>query len=288
MLSLFLLCVLASLPMLSGISEVNGIVIDGDMTDWDSIQPIVTDPIGNNPDPDIRSYDIVSAYVTNDSERLYFRVEFVGDHEAYFYLNITLRCNNDPQPYLLNLFIVDEYPFNSVVLTPGVSLTDEDTNQHPIPPGYSSERYFDTAMFDSDSSSATRSVEFYAPLAYFDYPTAIDMVFWNAASHLYIQDKAPDTGYVTYTLTPEVAIINLIDDIEAMNLQQGLDNNIDEKLSNALDSIEALNADLRNDVVNKLEALINVVVAQSGNKLTVEQADFLIAETQKIIDLIGV
>lgn len=87
--------------------------------------------------------------------------------------------------------------------------------------------------------------------------------------------------------TPESAIEDLIADVEGMNLQQGLDNSLDAKLSAALDALEALNAGQRNDAVNKLNALMNEVEAQRGKKLTNEQADYLIAEVQAIIDLIA-
>jgi len=86
--------------------------------------------------------------------------------------------------------------------------------------------------------------------------------------------------------TPEEAIVDLVENVESMNLQQGIDNSIDTKLENALESLDAINADQRNDAVNKLYALINSVEAQRGNKLTDEQADYLIAETLKIISLI--
>lgn len=88
------------------------------------------------------------------------------------------------------------------------------------------------------------------------------------------------------TPTPEQAIRDLIDIVESMNLQQGIDNSLDAKLTSALDALEALKADQRNDAINKLHAFINEVEAQREKKLTNEQADHLIAATQEIIDLI--
>ena len=88
------------------------------------------------------------------------------------------------------------------------------------------------------------------------------------------------------TLTPEQAILDLIDNVESMNLQQGIDNSLDAKLANVLASLEAFNAEQRNDSINKLYAFINEVEAQRGNKITNEQADYLVSETQRIIDLI--
>jgi hypothetical protein len=86
--------------------------------------------------------------------------------------------------------------------------------------------------------------------------------------------------------SPQEAIETLIADVEDMNLQQGIDNSLDAKLTSALDALDALNADQRNDAINKLNAFINEVEAQREKKLTNEQADYLAAEAQRIIDLI--
>lgn len=79
---------------------------------------------------------------------------------------------------------------------------------------------------------------------------------------------------------------DLISNVEDMNLQQGIDNSLDAKLSAALDALESMNADKRNDAVNKLYALINEVEAQIEKKITNQQADHLMLEAQRIIDLI--
>ena len=92
---------------------------------------------------------------------------------------------------------------------------------------------------------------------------------------------------ITYArASPENEIIDLIDTVEALNLDTGIDNSLDTKLSNVLDSLEALNADNRNNSVNKLEAFINAVEAQRGNKITDEKAGYLIQKAKEIINLI--
>ena len=83
-----------------------------------------------------------------------------------------------------------------------------------------------------------------------------------------------------------VAVENLIDDIESMDLPNGIQNSLTSKLQKVLDSLNAPNADQRNDAVNKLNAAINSIEAQAGKKISIEQADYLIAEIQKIIDSI--
>ena len=60
-------------------------------------------------------------------------------------------------------------------------------------------------------------------------------------------------------------ILTLIDDIEAMNLHQGLENSLIQKLMNALQS---LGYGWIDDAINQLNAFINQVEAQRGNKLT--------------------
>lgn len=111
-----------------------------------------------------------------------------------------------------------------------------------------------------------------------DHPYVIDEN--NADRYPYVNEK----GWKTQT--PEQAIRDLIDIVESMNLQQGIDNSLDAKLTAVLHALEALNADQRNDAINKLNAFINEVEAQRERKLTNEQADYLIAATQEIIDVI--
>jgi len=87
--------------------------------------------------------------------------------------------------------------------------------------------------------------------------------------------------------TPARAMQDLIDTVELMNLQQGIDNSLDAKLTAALDALEAVNAGQREDAINKLNAFINEVEAQREKKITNEQADCLIAKATAIIDLTG-
>ena len=91
---------------------------------------------------------------------------------------------------------------------------------------------------------------------------------------------------ILLSTSPQEAIERLIADVEGMNLQQGIDNSLDAKLASALDALDALNADQRNDAVNKLTAFMNEVEAQRGKKLTNEQADYLAGEAQRIIYLV--
>lgn len=102
-----------------------------------------------------------------------------------------------------------------------------------------------------------------------------------------IKDK--DGGFTAYTtpvmvLTPAEAIVRLVDLVESMNLQQGIDNGLDAKLEAALGALGELSENNTAAAINTLQAFINNVEAQRGNKITDEQADILTAEAQEIID----
>ena len=96
-----------------------------------------------------------------------------------------------------------------------------------------------------------------------------------------------DIHEMTLGGTPTIATKNLIDDVEALNLQQGIDNSLDAKLDTVLNALQDVNEN--NDVaaINSLEAFINAVNAQRGNKITEDQADMLIAAVQEIILLLN-
>lgn len=103
---------------------------------------------------------------------------------------------------------------------------------------------------------------------------------------LMVTDDFGSTSTATATAvvqTPVQAINDLMDLVESMNLAQGISNSLDSKLENAADALEAMNAGSTNSAVSKLQAFINACEAQSGNAMTVEQANQLIAVANRII-----
>ena len=88
------------------------------------------------------------------------------------------------------------------------------------------------------------------------------------------------------TKHPIELVLDLMQNVIDLNLQQGIENGLVAKLEAAMQSLDDINAN--NDVaaVNTLEAFINAVEAQRGNKITNEQADELISAAQEIIDLL--
>jgi hypothetical protein len=97
----------------------------------------------------------------------------------------------------------------------------------------------------------------------------------------------------THTITASFAIDTsetagesvqeLITTIGDWNLPKGTENSLTNKLQNALQSIEK---GQQNAAINQLKAFINEAQAQKNKKLTNVQADTLISEAQKIINLI--
>lgn len=91
-----------------------------------------------------------------------------------------------------------------------------------------------------------------------------------------------DSDMVIITvITPVQALQNLIIPIEEMGLPQGTENNLIQKLNDALHLLEMGNT---NGAIHKLGDFIDYIEAQTGKKITQEQADFLIAYIQWILD----
>ncbi|UCG56935.1 MAG: right-handed parallel beta-helix repeat-containing protein [Phycisphaerales bacterium] len=115
-----------------------------------------------------------------------------------------------------------------------------------------------------------------------DEPYVID----DDPSHL-VQDNLPWVREDGWALTPQEAIEQLIDQVAALNLQKGIDNSLDAKLDAAFKALDDVNAN--NDVaaINALQAFINAVEAQRGDKISDADADALIAAVQDIIAMLS-
>jgi hypothetical protein len=79
---------------------------------------------------------------------------------------------------------------------------------------------------------------------------------------------------------------SLTQQIIELNLQNGISNSLDAKLDAALQAIDDLNENNDIAAINTLQAFINAVKAQRGNKISSADADILIAAAQEIIDLL--
>ena len=89
---------------------------------------------------------------------------------------------------------------------------------------------------------------------------------------------------LTPVLSPPEAIASLITWVEGFGLPAGIENSFVVKLEHALASLQAGNTGA---ACGELQAFVNHAQAQSGKKLTVAQANQIIAEAQAIRAALG-
>jgi hypothetical protein len=75
--------------------------------------------------------------------------------------------------------------------------------------------------------------------------------------------------------------------IESFNLSQGIDNSLDAKLNAALAALDAARKNSIGTACNQIGAFINSTQAQSGNALTVDQANQLLSSATQIRVTLG-
>ncbi len=98
-------------------------------------------------------------------------------------------------------------------------------------------------------------------------------------------DGAEDTDETSITvITTNDAIDELIILVEGLSLLEGLENGLISKLENAINSIENGNYEA---AINQINAFINHVNAQSGKKISEQDADELIEYVSRIIHSLG-
>jgi len=90
-----------------------------------------------------------------------------------------------------------------------------------------------------------------------------------------------------YEFDPLDLLIELSDNIDAMNLPKGTANSLQAKLNTALEKLEDDNENNDAAAINSLQAFINAVQAQRGKKISQVDADDLIEAAQQIIDILS-
>jgi hypothetical protein len=112
-----------------------------------------------------------------------------------------------------------------------------------------------------------------------------EVAIWNRA----LTEEEIEDHYLSglegkgYFLDPEEAVEDLFEDLQIMDLPEGTENSLLSKLDTALNCLDNGNDNAASNILN---AFINSVSAQSGKKLTVAQADELIAAAENILDTI--
>jgi len=92
------------------------------------------------------------------------------------------------------------------------------------------------------------------------------------------------TSFSQFLMVTEPSIQDLINTVEEMNLHQGIENSLDSKLQRAQDA-QASEDNNSIGTINALQAFINEVEAQRGNKLTSPQADELHSFANNLIKI---
>ena len=109
----------------------------------------------------------------------------------------------------------------------------------------------------------------------------------DEVSHYYISaDGINDmTATLVLKVTPKdnVALENLIDEIPSMNIPSQVQNTLIERLGHVLASLNAPNAELRNNASNELNAILHYIAAQTNKKIALDQSNKLVSSIQSII-----
>lgn len=136
-----------------------------------------------------------------------------------------------------------------------------------------------TAATATDATSGVASIS-YSPPSGSTFPIGTTTVTVTAT------DNAGNTAVGIFTVTvlaPSQAMQQAIDNIASMNLDHGISNSLDVKLTSAIASLNSGNDTAAN---GQLEAFINEVNAQAGKKITHSDADQLAYEVQDIMNSI--
>lgn len=115
-----------------------------------------------------------------------------------------------------------------------------------------------------------------------DYPLRIGRSYEQYHRPIYFCGLLDEVAIYNWSLS--VMLLQLVDDVLMLNLQEGISNSLDTKIETALNALDDVNENNNVAAINSLNAFINAVEAQCGNKIPEEDADALIAEAMKIID----
>ena len=154
-------------------------------------------------------------------------------------------------------------------------------------------------------TDAAPSVASHCALSWFEYACVVndpaagtsfastvslpDTLTVAVGSQFVILAQSPCDGQYNLVLVPgdpAALLQSLVNDVLALNLNQGIENGLDAKLEAAVQALEDINQN--NDVAacNALQAFINAVQAQSGNKIAPSDADALIDQAESIMVLL--
>lgn len=169
------------------------------MSDWDNIPNLV-----NDSKTDVPGMNLIGAQVVNDTDFLFIRMIYAGAYEyPLLWGNVTLR-NSAEDVFVLMAFVSTDFTQQDTWIFPGTDI-DNPRNDPSQPETYT--QYLNYSAVSLDYTS----IEFKIPLADIDSGNPanmaeIDLVFWHfdafqaslSLSYATENDRAPDTGFVTY------------------------------------------------------------------------------------------
>lgn len=129
----------------------------------------------------------------------------------------------------------------------------------------------------------------------FTFPHSVSTLVLEFSSYLTVSNLTNDENWGLDNVTVEICepadptelLMDLAQDVIDLNLQQGISNSLDAKLDAAMQALDDINENNDAAAINTLEAFINAVEAQRGNKIPEADADALIAAVQEIITLLS-
>ncbi len=113
-----------------------------------------------------------------------------------------------------------------------------------------------------------------------DFPTETPLQAVNAGGD-------SDAFVAIFAADPVELLTALVDTVVALNLQMGISNSLDAKLGAVVNALDDVNANNDGAAINALEAFINAIMAQSGDKISEADAAALIAAAEQIIALLS-
>jgi parallel beta-helix repeat protein len=103
-----------------------------------------------------------------------------------------------------------------------------------------------------------------------------------------IQNGRIDMGVYEFIVNDPIELLGLLaDDVINIGLHRGIENSLLAKLGSAIKKLEDDNEKNDKAAINSMQAFVNAVNAQSGKKISEEDADNLTSSAQRIIDLLS-
>jgi len=113
---------------------------------------------------------------------------------------------------------------------------------------------------------------------------------WDFSTPIWVIEEGVDYPHLWWEIVsgPVDLVVELVESINGLELQAGIENSLQVKLDGALKVLEDDNE--KNDIaaINSLQAFTNAVNSQRGKKISEEDADYFIMTAQQIIDVLNV